>query len=856
MVHLSPENHVVSFTFDSYWPVLLLLAIPYLWWVQNNSATDLSRQHLKFCGAVRSGVVALLALALMQPVIYKSGEWLSVAFLLDISQSVSPAAIQSAIQWIQQTNEAGRPDHARFIPFAANATVFDELEGLKKVQVSDRAREGAIDQGGTDIEQAIDTAVRSFAPHHLKRLVLITDGNENKGRLLDMVSRLEKENIRVYTVPSQARMNRDVWVENIMAPTEISGEELFPVEVHVFSQVDKSADIDLKYGDKTLGSRKVQLVHGLNRVAFEASIKDANGPITVEAQVKLTDDPFPDNNVFRTSVVVQGRPRILYIEGRPQSAQYLEAALNGEGFKVDTVAPSFMPTIEQLDGYDAVVLSDVARANLSDQQMQRLATYVRDLGGGLILAGGENNFGEGGFSKTVLEQVLPVTFETKKKKPQSVAMMIVLDKSGSMAGQKLALAKEATKAPLELLQDTDKFGVVAFDYDFYWPVAFQDVANRAAISTAISSIVASGETNAFPALQEAYMQLVKSDSEVKHVILLSDGRSLRNDFQTLVKKMSDAKITVSTVAVGTGADKELMANIAVWGKGRQYYLTDPTKVPQIFTEETEMATGKTLREDPFKPIVAKKVDAFKGIDFEKAPDLLGYVSTTSKETSEVLLESKDKDPILARWQYGLGKTAAFTSDLKDRWAVDWLRWDGYPKFWSQLVRETMRRREENEFDFRVTRQNNEAMITINAVEKDGRFRNKLESLVRVVAPDQAVSDLSVHQVGPGAYEAKFPLTKKGAYVFRAIGGGSGGVSRILAYSYPDEYHFYPPNTDVLRAVSDQTKGRFQPKPEDIFDPQGETTEFPVPLWPYVAAAALVLYVVDVFLRRLRLFDQG
>ncbi len=850
-------------TFDTYWPLLLLLAIPYLWWVQRKTLADLTAKHLQLSATVRSSIVTLLALALMQPVIYRSGVWLSVAYLLDVSQSVSPPGIQAAMEWIQRTNDAGRPQQARFIPFAANSTVFESLDQLKKVNVTLTGPQAAlaqgerapIDQSATDIEGAIDTAIRSFAPHHLKRLVLISDGNENSGHMMDLLSRLKLEGVHVYAVPTEARTNRDVWVEAIMAPSEITAEELFPLEAHVYSQVDTSAEVEVKYGDKTLGSRKVQLIRGLNRVAFEGSIKDEAGPVTLEAEVKAARDPFPDNNKFRTSIVVQGRPKILYVEGHPQSARYLEAALKAEGFSVTTVPSNAIPlNIEVLDAYDAVVLSDVARNTLNDQQMRTMATYVRDLGGGFILAGGENNYGEGGYSKTIIEEVLPVTFEAKKEKPESVAMIVVLDKSGSMGGQKIELAKEATKAPLLLLKDEDRFGVVAFDYNFYWPVRLQSVSNRTQIIQAISTIIAGGETNIYPALREAFIQLTGSSTEVKHVILLSDGRSLPDDFQGLTQKMAEAKITVSTVAVGNGADRELLANIATWGKGRTYYLEEPTNVPQIFTEETELATGKTLREESFKPVVKKNVEAFKGIDFNAAPPLLGYVATKSKDTSEVLLESKRKDPILARWQYGLGKTVAFTSDLKDRWAVDWLRWKGYPKFWSQLIRETMRRRDDNEFDFRVVRDGNEAKVTINAIRKDGQFRNKLESQVRVISPDQSVSEVLVRQVGPGSYEAKFPLTKKGSYLFRAVGEDSGGASRVLAYSYPDEYHFYPPNTDLLRAISAETKGRFQPRAEDIFDPNGETTALPTPLWPYLTAAALLLYLTDVWLRRIRLFE--
>jgi Ca-activated chloride channel family protein len=860
MVYVSPKDHAVSLTFDTYWPLLLLALIPYLWVVQRRTTADLSPKHLQIAGAVRSLILILLILGLMQPVLKRSGDWISAVYLVDVSESVSPSAIQNALQWIEQTNNTGRPNHARFIPFGSNSQVLNTSEELKSVSVSAKAATGSIDQSETALEDAVDRALRSFAPHHLKRLILVSDGNENSGHVTDVLPRLKQEGVHVYTVPMQARTQHDVWVEDIMMPANVAAEEAFPVEVHVYSQVDTPGEVEVKNGDKSIGKRQVQLVKGLNRIAFDAHLSDDGGPVTLEASVKAAGDPINDNNVFRQSVVVEGKPRILYIEGHRESAKYLQTALQQEGFKVDAVQASVVPdAVDRLDSYDLIVLSDVARSSLTDNQMKAVATYVRDLGGGFILAGGENNFGQGGYSKTIIEDVLPVTFETKKEKPNSTGMIVVLDKSGSMGGQKIELAKEATKAPLDLLKDTDKFGVVAFDYNFYWPVRFQDIGgNRGTMNQAISSIIAGGETNIYPALREAYIQLAGGGTEVKHVILLSDGRSLPDDYQGLVTKMTDAKITVSTVAVGSGSDRELLQQIAQWGKGRTYYIEDATRVPQIFTQETEMATGKTLKEEPFKAQVKKTVEAFKGIDFKSAPNLLGYVTTKAKDTSEVLLEApgigEKPDPLLARWQYGLGKTAAFTSDLKDRWAVDWLKWSGYPKFWSQLVRETMRRRDDDQFDFRVLRENNEAHITINAVEKDGHFRNKLQTQVRVIAPDQKTSDIPVRQIGPGSYETKVPLTQKGTFTFRAIGDETGGPSRVLPYSYPEEYHFYPPNTELLRAIATETGGSFQPNAAEIFNPHGETTALPTPLWPYLALTALLLYVTDVLLRRLRLFE--
>jgi uncharacterized membrane protein/uncharacterized protein YegL len=510
-------------------------------------------------------------------------------------------------------------------------------------------------------------------------------------------------------------------------------------------------------------------------------------------------------------------------------------------------------TADKLDAYDCIVLSDVERQDLTEAQMQAVATYVRDLGGGFILAGGENTYGKEGYTGSTIEEILPVTFETDKER-QSIAMVIVLDRSGSMAGSKMDLAKEATKAPLSLLKEDDRFGVLTFDYNFQWALKIAEVKDKESMRQTISKIVATGNTNIYPALREAYEQLKEAEGETKHIILLSDGQTPAEDFKGLSQEMLRDKITVSTVAVTAASDRVLMENIATWGGGRPYYVENPQTVPQIFQDETELAAGKSLKEENFKPAVKKTIEAFKGIDFNAAPELLGYVNTKGKSTAEVILETPGKRPLLARWQYALGKSAIFTSDVKDRWAAEWLKWNNYSKFWAQLLRETMRRQDNDEFDLQVTREGDEAVITVNAVEKDGRFRNLLHPKLRIVNPAQAASTVEVPQVGPGAYETRVPLNQDGTYVFRTVGDVAGGTSRTLEYSYPDEYHFYPPNFQVLRDVSSITGGVYQPAGPEIFDTNGETVNVHTRLWPALASLALVLYLADVFLRRLRLFE--
>ena len=838
--------------FENYWPSFLLGLIPFYWWARGRTLTDFNAAHLTLSTTIRSLLTVALVLALMQPIMNGSGNGLSVAYLLDVSESISPQAMESAIEWISQADTEGSPDHSVFIPFAANSLVLDSLEELRTVQVSGREIEGAVDQSATNLEGSLNRAIGQLAPHHLKRIVMLTDGNENAGQVKNAVLKMKREGVPVFTVPVPARSTGDTWIEAVMAPERVTSGELFPLEVHAYSQSPKNGTIEIRLDGEILETRDVALDEGINRVGFETLV-DETGPITLEVELRVDGDRFVDNNTFRESVVVLGQPRVLYIEGRPDSAHYLTDVLAMEGIEVDTIEPSAAPdTVDQFDAYEAVILSDVRADELTGRQMDAMATYVRDLGGGFILAAGDSVFGEDGYSETAVEEILPVRFDLERDKT-SVALIIVLDKSGSMGGQKIELAKEASKAAVDVLEDDHLIGIIAFDYNYYWPVRFQSARNREDINQSVSMIIAGGETNIYPALREAHLQLTGIQSEVRHVILLSDGRSLPDDYIGLVESMAEEKMTVSTVAVGNGADRELLSNIAEWGEGRSYFIEDATMVPQIFTEETQLATQGTLEEEPFVPIVAKDVEAFKGIDFENAPPLLGFVSTLAKDTSEVLLEAEEDKPILARWQYGLGKTAAFTSDVKDRWAAEWLTWEGYTKFWPQLVRETMRRQDDGEIDMKIEKEGQNANITITALDENGGFRNELQSQIRVIDPQQNASVIDLHQSGPGTYEAQFPVNQRGPFVFRMI-GDEANVSRILPYSYPDELHFYPPDVDLLAEVSNVTGGKFQPTAADVFSTGGETVLLRVPLWPYLAIVALLLYLTDLLLRRIRLFE--
>ena len=840
----------MSIEFARWWPILGLVAIPFIWRLSKSSTLGSSPRHRAVAAALRISVVVLLVAALIEPVWQRSGKWMSVVYALDVSSSIDPAFIGTAIDWIASTNAQGDPAHAAFIAFGGSARAMATVEGIRSVEVSADGANRSINQSVTNLEAAVTRAFRSFDSRYLKRLVLITDGNENAGNVSRVLGEAQENEVRVFTLPATVRGEGDSWIEAIDLPDQIREEEPVTATVRVFSRVATTATVELVSNDQTLETREVRLEPGLNEIDFEVRLP-AGGAGTLSGRLQSENDPFAQNDLHTQAVSVGARPRILYVEGRLASAIYLRDALSAEGMDVVVVGPDLLPeTAAALESFDLVLLSDVPMDALGDGQVNAILEYVRDSGGGFIFAAGESSYGEEGYAGSQIEELLPIWFEINEKRKE-LALIIVLDKSYSMVGPKLELSKEAAKAALDLLEPTHSFGLITFDDTPYVTVPLQLAVEKASMNDFISRIIAGSQTNIYPALETAFAALENSDAEIRHIILLSDGKTYADDYEELVSLMSDSDITVSSVAVGQEADRELLGNIAKWGRGRAYFIEDAARVPRIFIQETQIASQSTLVEEAVQTTVVMSVEAFTDIDMDAAPPLRGYVRTLAKETAEVLIQSDSENPLLARWRYGLGRTAVFTSDVKNRWAADWLTWEGYGKFWSQLVRETMRRDGGEELDFVVERIGNEAVITVSALTEEGTYRSDLDPQLRVLGTGGEETPLSFEQVGPGTFQARYTLGAPGEdpYRFELSGNGIEDRSQALYYRYGDEFRLYPPNTELLSEIAVQTGGKFLPDVAEIFDDYGETASVPTPLWPWLSVLALVSFFLDIAVRR-------
>lgn len=837
----------------------LLAAVPLVWAASRFSRTNFNPRQRVVQTLVRSALLALLMLSLARPVISTGSSQLSVVYLVDVSHSIGSKSIADAASKIDELNAAVKPRHFKVVAFAADSVVLDSTDALRRIGALDPASDQSpVNRAGTDLESALGDARAALAPGRIGRIVLFSDGRPTTGAAQDAVLRLAAEGIPVHVQPLGVRGLGDTWVQSIDVPDRLSAGAPFTATVRVGSQRAGAAQVELRSSNRVLATATVALAPGETAVPLEATL-DWVGSQIIDAVVKMPADPLPANDQMAREAWVGPRPKVLYLEGATASAGYLSGALAASGFDVSVQRPDALPArLDDYDPWDVVILSDVPRKAMSDDAMNALADWVEKEGGGLLVAGGESVFGEGGYRKTTLERITPVTFE-RKDEPE-IALIIILDRSWSMAGQVIELCKSAAQAAIDALADEQSVGLITFNDGFDWDVTLRNVGkNREAIRQAVAKIEAGGHTLIYPAIEQAFGALKDAKARAKHVVLLTDGRSYPDDYEGLVKKMVASRITVSTIAVGPAADGELLANIATWGRGRTYVVEDAKEVPQIFVKEAKDVPTLSFDEKAIVPVVKHRA-FLEGIDLARAPALRGRTATVLKDNALALLETADNDPLLAFWPIGLGRAAVFTSDVKDRWASAWLKWPGYGPFFASTVRALERQRPRAvalELTPGPIRSGARTIgIAIEARDPLGRPRDLLRPVVRVRAGENLPVDLAARQVAPGRYETHVVVDARQPMTVEVAGNDAGVTTRAVLPDPAREYRFSPPDAVLLQSIATATGGSWAPAPQAIANTAGASRLSRRPLWPSLMLTALALWFVDLLLRRIRVFEPA
>lgn len=842
----------------------LLAAVPLVWLARRFGRTNFNPRQQVLQAFIRSLVLVALALALARPVISMGSSRMAVVYLVDVSHSVASRAITEAAARIDALNTEAKPAHWRIVAFGADATVLQSTAALRELGALDPASpKSPVRRDTTDLERALRQARSELVPGHVPSFVLFSDGRPTAGDVSEAIASLVAEGIPVSVVPLPARDVGDAWVDGVRWPPRLTAGALTPAVVTIGSQRAANALVELRAGSRVLASKAVPLTVGLTQVALDVTF-EAPGSQAIEAVVSMPADPLAANNRLAMEALVRQRPRVLYVEGASGSSKYLQGALEGSGFEVGVRNPAGLPsTPADLDPWDVLILSDVARTAMSDKSMAAIGQWVEHGGGGLLVAGGDAVYGEGsrtgppGYRNTEIERLTPVTFE-RKDEPE-VALIIVLDKSWSMAGSVMELCKAAAQAAIDALEDEHSVGVVTFNDGLNWDVTLRNVGkNRDAIRKAVGAIEPSGHTLIFPAVEQAYIALKDARARAKHVVLLSDGRSYPDDYEGLVTKMVAGKMTVSAIAVGPAADVELLTNIAKWGKGRSYVVADAKEVPQIFVKEAKEATTPAFDEKSLKPVV--KVKGFlEGVDLTKAPALRGRTAVVTKDTALEMLTTEDGDPLLSFWPIGLGRTAVFASDVKDRWASDWLRWRGYAPFFSAVIHAIERQRPlPLALDVQpgpIRDGARTVTVTVESRDARGQYRDSLRPVVTGKADDGTTAQVPARQVGPGRYEARIVADAKRTLTVSVAGPDGEQVSRLIVADPAAEYRFRAPDLDMLGALSQATGGSVAPDGAALRRSAQSARAARRALWPALVGLALALWLVDVLFRRVRVFEH-
>jgi Ca-activated chloride channel family protein len=643
---------------------------------------------------VRSLLLACLVVALARPAERGGSTLTSTVFLADVSDSMTDEDLARMSGYLSEVRKDHGEHHVEFVSFARDARrlSFPPTPPVKL--------ERHVDGSATDMQGALSLGLGLLMPERIGQLVLLSDGHETRGDLAHVSAQLSRLGVSLFVVPSSGALPPEIAVEALDVPEHPTVGQPFLVRVRIASTVAQRARVKLLQNgllNGLDGARDVELPRGRTELSFRA-LAHVSGPLTYRVEL-LPEGPdrFGQNNTFTRTCMAIGNPRVLYAEVASGEAAPFQGLLNAAGFDVDVRSGRGFPSdLRELRAFDFAILSDVPREQLSQTSLQAIEAYLND-GGGFLMAGGEQSFGLGGYRNTSLESLLPVRLDTERRRDQpSLALVLVIDKSGSMNGEKIELAKEAARATSELLGAEDFLGVIGFDAEPDRVVRLASASNRLGISRGIGRLAAGGGTQIFPALDAAYADLLGVRARVKHVILLTDGQTQEKGLPLLIQNMQVDGITVSTIGLGDDVNRSLIEDLAKLGHGRAYFTVDPSSVPRLFVKETHAVARSSAVEDYVGLNVTSPADFLRGLPMDSAPLLRGYVATRARPSpAQVILSSELGEPVLARMRVGLGWSLAWTSDVKPRWSSAWFSWKAHSVFWAQLIREHMRTRRDD-----------------------------------------------------------------------------------------------------------------------------------------------------------------
>jgi Ca-activated chloride channel homolog len=814
------------------YPFLLILAlVPLAWGFYEWRHTA---RHLAL--TLKVAALVLVALALAQPRLQVPESKVAAVVLVDTSASIPESDLEAAANWARQVQRAQGRNWVRVIPFARSSRVLSAAEMATGARFQTTGGELG---RGTDLEAAVREAIAAVPAGMIPRVVLMSDGHENNGSIARAAWLAQELQVPIDTVSLSGRPRPNLRVESIVLPSVAFTGEKFPIDLVVSSPSKASGSVEIQAEGKRIGTSPIEVVAGNNSVRVHA-VLNTEGAVDLSLLLKAEGM----GEVRLQQAITLRKPRILYISADPAGTEthFLET-LQAARFDVQRMAD---PTKGKLDDFQIVVLNNQDLEAIPAPRKAQFEEYVKQ-GGGLLVIGGERNvYLEGKKEEDALDRTLPAKLAPPRS-PEGTAVVLIMDKSSSMEGRKMELARLAAIGVIENLRPIDSVGVLIFDNSFQWAVPIRKAEDRSLIKRLVAGITPDGGTQIAPALSEAARRMVPVTATFKHVVLLTDGISEEGDSLMVAKEAGNQRVTISTVGLGQDVNRTYLEKVAQFAKGKSYFLVDPSGLEQILLKDVMEHTGSTAVEKPITPIVVRQSDLINGVPMDTAPALKGYVKFIAKPSADTILKVDKDDPLLSVWQLGLGRSAVFTSDAKSRWAEKWVSWPGYDRFWVNVMRSLLPHTQASE---------TAAEYDITTGDLVVNYR-----LARFVQEPTKVPEIFV--LGPENFRAPLPLSKTGdgSFTGRLHIGSRQGLFRIRPledsklfpetglYRIEEELTQYGSNESLLKQVSRFTGGRFRPTPAQVFDSSGRSMLTTMQLWPGLLAAAIVLSLIELILRK-------
>lgn len=833
-------------------PLLLLLLPAYIaliYLIDRRGGRRSRRIKHRVARVMRCLLTCLCVLALAAPSVVLPGGQQAVWILADASASARGMQDQMTQSVRTALENKDASVNAGVIAFGGNAMV-------EKPLAQDGTYNGvttAVDAQASDLSSALTLASALLPEDAQGRIVVLSDGATE-----DVRAAAQQLAARGVTVDYQSFSGDalpDAQISQLNVPSRVYQGQSFTVTVQVTANHDTASTLVLYQNRTPVSSREVTLRRGDNTFTFRDTAADT-GVVTYEARLISEGDSCAQNDSMGGYVYVQGAPKLLLVEGRQGEGSEMAAMLSAAAMQYETVLPAQLPyDAEQLRQYDGVVLVNVDYDAANEEKWAALDSAVRVLGRGLTVIGGDSSYALGGYRGSKLEEMLPVTIDVRNKLDlPSLALMLVIDKSGSMSDgmfgtTRLELAKEAAMRAAEVLTPNDQVGVIAFDDAAKWVVNLQKAEDVEAIQNQIGTIRPGGGTAFFTALYEATYALMNAQAQQKHIIFLTDGEAGDTGYLQLCDIMQQNDITLTTVAVGSGADQATLRTLAQQGGGRAYAANEFDNLPKIFTKETYLVSGSYVQNRTFTPVITEQSAL---TDFDGFPQLSGYLAATEKSLAAVSLMSDREDPILAWWQYGAGRVVAFMADSRGAWTSEFLQWDQAAAFYGGMAAFTLPG-EEREGQLTTERQGDALRIVYTAPEG---AQTGLSTSVTALLPDGTQTQLALQESAPGVYEGEIAAAQLGAYALRVEQrDASGELQRVMeggaVNGYSGEYDLRNQNAEsTLPYLSALTGGREITDSAEMLKSTHAVVRARRDLTQPLLWALMVLLLCDIALRRL------